>query len=222
MTAPGGDWGHHPYGGVNQPYRPYDAYSAPQGWPSAGYGPPQASYPAYPSAYGPYAATRPSNTNGLAIASLTTSSVSVPAMLLGILVSIVALGSLAIGIVGIVLGIVALTQIKRTGQGGRGLAIAGIAVGAIPVLFVLLGVIIFPCHSVHPSLTRAATTRATSARRRPHPGTGCSPDPISPSTFWTAAAGNSGDHSAMAGPVTELMASTPAETLAWNPGDSGM
>ena len=58
-------------------------------------------------------------TNSLAIASLVASGI-------GILPFICGLGS----IIGIVLGVVALNQIKTSGEGGRGLAIAGIAVGA--------------------------------------------------------------------------------------------
>jgi Na+/H+-dicarboxylate symporter len=36
-------------------------------------------------------------------------------------------------IVGLILGIVALNQIKQTGQGGRGFAIAGIVIGGIAI-----------------------------------------------------------------------------------------
>jgi len=43
--------------------------------------------------------------------------------------------------VGVVLGAVALGQIKRTNQQGRGLAIAGIVVGAVmTVLLVLIAI----------------------------------------------------------------------------------
>ncbi|OBB76038.1 MULTISPECIES: DUF4190 domain-containing protein [Mycobacterium] len=59
-------------------------------------------------------------TNGLAIGSLVASAIGV---LCGV-------GSL----IGIVLGIVALNQVKNSGEGGRGLAIAGIAVGAATLL----------------------------------------------------------------------------------------
>jgi hypothetical protein len=38
-------------------------------------------------------------------------------------------------IAGIVLGVVALNQIKQTHEQGQGLAIAGIAVGAVTLLF---------------------------------------------------------------------------------------
>jgi hypothetical protein len=45
------------------------------------------------------------------------------------------------GIVGLVLGIVALNQIKRDGTAGRGMAIAGIVVGACFVAFFVLAVV---------------------------------------------------------------------------------
>jgi len=60
---------------------------------------------------------QPVGTNGLAIASLVTAIVGGCFYGLG-------------AIVAIILGVVALNQIKQTGQQGRGLAIAGIAVGA--------------------------------------------------------------------------------------------
>jgi hypothetical protein len=45
-------------------------------------------------------------------------------------------------IAGIVLGVVALNQIKVSGESGRGLAIAGIAVGAVTLLFSMLASVI--------------------------------------------------------------------------------
>jgi hypothetical protein len=41
-------------------------------------------------------------------------------------------------IIGIVLGIIALNQVKATGANGRGLAIAGIAIGAASLLISLI------------------------------------------------------------------------------------
>jgi len=74
--------------------------------------PPESGYP-YPVGYG--YPTQQAGTNSLAIFSLVASVVG---LLCG-------LGSL----VGIVLGAIAISQIKRTGQGGYGLAVAGIVVG---------------------------------------------------------------------------------------------
>ncbi|UFS59368.1 DUF4190 domain-containing protein [Subtercola endophyticus] len=43
-------------------------------------------------------------------------------------------------IIGIILGFVALSQIKRTGESGRGLALAGIIIGFVELV---LGIILF-------------------------------------------------------------------------------
>ena len=84
--------------------------------PAPGYGYP----PGQP--YGPYA-LQP-GTNGFAIASL----------VLGIL-WLECLGS----VLAIIFGFVARAQIKRTGQGGDGMAIAGIVLGFVGIaMFVLL------------------------------------------------------------------------------------
>ena len=93
------------------------SYPPPYGTPQAGYGPPPSGYPAPDySAYG-----RPAQkTNSMAIASLVAS-------LVGFLCW---LGSIA----GIVLGIVAINQIKQTREGGHGLAVAGIAIGAVSLI----------------------------------------------------------------------------------------
>ena len=74
--------------------------------------PPESGYP-YPVGYG--YPTQQAGTNSLAVFSLVASVVG---LLCG-------LGSL----VGIVLGAIAISQIKRTRQGGYGLAVAGIVVG---------------------------------------------------------------------------------------------
>jgi hypothetical protein len=74
--------------------------------------PPEYGYP-YPVGYG--YPTQQAGTNSLAIYSLVASVVG---LLCG-------LGSM----IGIVLGAIAINQIKRTRQGGYGLAVAGIVVG---------------------------------------------------------------------------------------------
>ncbi|AEV74221.1 hypothetical protein MycrhN_3703 [Mycolicibacterium rhodesiae NBB3] len=68
-------------------------------------------------------------TNKLAIWSLVTS-------LLGLLCGV---GS----IIGIVLGVMAIKQLNRSQEGGRGLATAGIAIGIITLLFILPSTIAF-------------------------------------------------------------------------------
>ena len=67
----------------------------------------------------------PPGTNPLAIASFVCSIV---------LVCLCGFGS----VVGIILGVIALNQIKQTGQGGRGLALAGIIIGAVVVVLSII------------------------------------------------------------------------------------
>jgi Domain of unknown function (DUF4190) len=94
------------------------------GGPPPGYAPPYpGGYPA-PDYSGGYGQPVPSGTNTMAIASLVAS-------VIGVLCGI---GS----IVGIVLGSVALNQIKQTKQEGYGLAIAGIVVGVASLIINLV------------------------------------------------------------------------------------
>ncbi len=112
---PPGDSGYPPPGqGYSPP--PGAGYPPPQGYPPPGQGYPPPPGAAYPQAVG---------TNGMAIASLVCS-------LLGWLCGI---GP----ILGIIFGVLALNKIKETGQGGRGLAIAGIAIGAVLIVFGIIG-----------------------------------------------------------------------------------
>ncbi|ARC55533.1 hypothetical protein AS850_00390 [Frondihabitans sp. 762G35] len=48
-----------------------------------------------------------------------------------------------INIAGLVVSIVALSQIKRTGERGRGLALAGIIIGAVSIVLSIVIVIVF-------------------------------------------------------------------------------
>ncbi len=100
-----------PYGRPIQSYQPEQQYV---GYPQPGGLPPHG--------YPPYAYPQP--VNGLAIASL--------------VVSVVAMVGLCgyglggyLGVVGLVLGVVARRQIRERGNGGAGLALAGVIVGSI-------------------------------------------------------------------------------------------
>jgi Domain of unknown function (DUF4190) len=99
------------------PFPPPGAYPPPGPYPPpVGYGPP-------PSAYGygtPYA--DPTSTSGKAIGALVTSLAGVPLCF-----------CLVPSVVGIVLGIVAMNDIKKTGQQGFGLALAAIIVGGMSI-----------------------------------------------------------------------------------------
>jgi hypothetical protein len=99
--------------------------------------PPGSSYPPPPQGVG---------TNGMAIASLVCS-------LFGWLCII---GP----ILGLIFGFIALNQIKETGQGGRGMAIAGIVVGglliAITTVLLILGAIFGHSPSSHTNTSAPA------------------------------------------------------------------
>lgn len=123
------------------PVPPPPGYEQPPGYAGAAYpppslgGPPTYGPPAYPGGYYPtpdyqgygHAAAQP-GTNALAIASLIASFT-------GLLCCI---GS----IVAMVLGAIALDQIKRTRQDGFGLAVAGIVIG-IATLLVTFVIVLF-------------------------------------------------------------------------------
>jgi hypothetical protein len=108
------------------PYAPVDYPTGypqlpPPVYPSGGYPPP---YPGY-QPYDPYRQGRPLGTNGKAIASLVTSLAGL--MFCG-------LPSIA----GLILGIIAMRECKRTGQDGHGLALAGTIVGALVTALIAL------------------------------------------------------------------------------------
>jgi hypothetical protein len=111
----GGQYPNQGYGTASYPPPPQYG-TAPGGYP-----PPPMGYPGADYGYGPPA---PAGTNTMAIASLVAS-------ILGVCCGI---GS----IVGIVLGILAINQIKETRQAGHGLAVAGIAVGAVTLVISLV------------------------------------------------------------------------------------
>lgn len=93
------------------------------GYPAPGYGYPPSPYAA-PGYYGP----PPASTNGLAIGSLVCS-------LAGLVTCFTAP-------VGIVLGHIALSQIKRDGSQGKGLAIAGLVVGYLLTIGVIAAIVL--------------------------------------------------------------------------------
>lgn len=110
------------------PYQPGPAGYGPPPYPGGGYYP----APDYQGGYGPTSGLQP-GTNKLAIASLVSSFTGVFCCCVG-------------SIVAIVLGAVAINQIKRTQQDGYGLAVAGIAIG-VATLVVAVVIAIFALHS---------------------------------------------------------------------------
>jgi hypothetical protein len=109
-------------------------------------------------------ASAPGKANGFAVASL----------ILGLL-GITVIGAVA----GIVLGILALGQIRRTGQRGRGLAIAGLAFSAF--WLVLLGAYFVLHGGKNPSRPPASTGHSSSPT--PGPSSTASHGPLSTNVF---------------------------------------
>lgn len=83
--------------------------------------------PAPPVGYTPYPEQK-SGTNVLAIIAL--------------------VGAFVFPLAGVICGHIALSQIKRTGESGRGLAIAGLVIGYIYIAFIILAVILVIIGSV--------------------------------------------------------------------------
>jgi len=123
----------------SSPYGPPPA-QAPASFPAAAPNPyaPQPQGSPYgapaPTGYGP---PRP-RTNPLAIVALCASgSIAV----LWVLMLVLPVIGLVPGITGIVIGHIALGQIRRTGEQGRGLAITGLVIGYVTVGLLVLGFI---------------------------------------------------------------------------------
>jgi hypothetical protein len=132
-------WRQYPHAPVDPQapvnYPDYPPQGPPYGYaPPPGYGgpPPYYGYQGYPIG--------PQRTNGFAVASLVA---SIAGVVVGIPLAIFCYVGVLIPIVGAVLGGVALGQIKQTNQPGRGLAIAGLAVGATTtaILVILIAVL---------------------------------------------------------------------------------
>ncbi|QVI29705.1 DUF4190 domain-containing protein [Mycolicibacterium neoaurum] len=106
--------------------------------------PPYGGHGGYPAGYpAPYGAPVPQNS--MAVASLVCSGLAVPLFFLCFIMGIPAT------IAGIVLGIVALNQIKKTGQRGKELAISGIVLGGLVLAAgIALGIFIGALASVSP------------------------------------------------------------------------
>lgn len=79
----------------------------------------------------PPAAPRPGKNNTLAVVALVCGILS---MLFGLCCPLI---GLPLSIAAIVCGGMAMSQIKRTGEGGRGMAIAGLATGALGVILTI-------------------------------------------------------------------------------------
>ncbi|MGC0422276.1 DUF4190 domain-containing protein [Embleya sp. AB8] len=124
-----------PYGGQPSPYGPGPGEPPPNGY---GQAPPYGQQPPYGYGYHQYPGyggylPQP-GTNGLAIAS----------MILGI-VWLYWLGSL----LAVIFGHIALAQTARTGQQGRGMAIAGVVLGWIGMALLALGIVVLVLDSRH-------------------------------------------------------------------------
>jgi hypothetical protein len=122
-------------GASQEPFRGTE-YPALENWP--GYPPPYppAGYPSQPGypppglAFGPYgAAPAPHGTNTNAIIAVVASALGV--VLCG-----------TSSIVGIILGVIAMRDTRRTGQDGHGLALAAVIIGALVVAFWLVYVVV--------------------------------------------------------------------------------
>lgn len=107
-AAPQPGYGGPAYGGPGYPQQP-------AGGGAGGYPPPGGGYPQGPYGGGQYPAPQARGTDGVSIAALVT-------------------GVLMMGIVPIVLGVLGLNRTKKNGTQGRGLAIAGIVLGALEIL----------------------------------------------------------------------------------------
>ncbi|MGU3653417.1 DUF4190 domain-containing protein [Mycolicibacterium sp. A43C] len=117
--------GGHPDDPGLPPPLPPQAY--PPG-PAAPY-PPYPPYPGYPP-YAGYPPLRPPGTSGIAIAALVSA-----------LAGLVFCGLPSVA--GLILGVIAMRQTRRTGQDGYGLALAATIVGALATVIMVLGALLW-------------------------------------------------------------------------------
>ncbi len=166
----GGGYGATPVGGDQGGYgaTPAGGYGAAL---SGGYGAQQPGYGAPAAGYGvSQGGPAQQGTNGLAIASLVSG----------------VLGFLCLtAIAAVVLGVVALGQIRRTGKKGKGLAIAGIVLG---VLWLLGAIVLVPAgiaayeRATDTETTATADPAPTPSSETTEPSTTTSPEPTTETT----------------------------------------
>jgi hypothetical protein len=131
-----------PYPGyVANPYQGYSAGAYPA-YPQPQYSGYPSPYPGY-DPYNPYGTTKPGN-SGLATAAFVSS-------LVGLVMCCLWVPSIA----GVVLGIVALNDIKKTGKDGRGMALAGIIIGAVGLV---LGIVVIVIGALAPDDTSSTNS----------------------------------------------------------------
>lgn len=111
---------------MTNPYQPPQHPQAPYQQPVQAYTPQPYQQPGYGPGYG-FPAAPPTNT--LAVVSLVS---SLATFVLGIT-----------AIVGVITGHMALGQIRRTGEGGRGMALAGLIIGYVFVGLTVLAIVLF-------------------------------------------------------------------------------
>lgn len=133
-------------------YQPPAPHGAPT-WVGPYGGPPPAPWGPPPAGlgFGPPAPPRPAGTDGMAIA----------ALIFGIIGWV---------LVSVPFGIAALVRTRRTGQDGRGLAIAGLVLSALWTLFAVVVLVIAVAEPSTSSTTGAPV--APTSTRAPTPGTG--------------------------------------------------
>jgi hypothetical protein len=118
-------------------YPPPPGYPPPSGYPPPGY-PPAGGYPPPPGAYPPPGGYPPPPGFGpdygaYGVAAKKTNTLAIASLVAAVLGFFCCIGSVA----GVVLGIVALNQVKQRNEQGQGLAIAGIAISAVSLVISL-------------------------------------------------------------------------------------
>lgn len=129
-SGPGGPGGSQAPGG----YQPAPGYQQAPGYQAAGGYQEPGGYPGQPM---------PGKTNGMAISSLVC---GVAQFLLWFFILV---PGFVAAVLALIFGVVGLGQIKRRGEGGRGMAIAGIVLGVLGVLSGIAWIIIFLAGTRH-------------------------------------------------------------------------